>query len=205
LSDASAGAKENDVFSVPVEISVSGRWEYQVAGDDWSVWDDLVGRRGRATGILVGFAGGYQVTEDASVFERVAQFNADISFNGDGYQAMAAASWTWRDAGAQGAFSNYGLLLQGGYFVRKDTQLYAQYNLVSPGDQPGNLETFNSIAAGISYFPFSWTNRWKFSAELAYLFDALNSTIVSPSESLGWLSSDEPGQTYFRLQAQFGF
>jgi dihydroorotase-like cyclic amidohydrolase len=35
--------------------------------------------------------------------------------------------------------------------------------------------------------------------------DALNDTIVDPSGSLGWLSSDEPGQTYFRIQAQFGF
>jgi hypothetical protein len=68
-----------------------------------------------------------------------------------------------------------------------------------------DLESFNSITAGISYLPFLWTNRWKFSAEVGYLFDALNETIVEPSGSLGWLASDESGQTYFRIQAQFGF
>jgi hypothetical protein len=205
LSDAAAGAKGDFLSPEPSEIALTSRWEYQARGDDWSVWDDLIGRRGRPRGILLGLAGGYQVEKDTSAFDRVAQINADVSFNGDGYQAMAAGSWTWRDPGTGGSFSNYGLLLQGGYFVTKDVQAYGQYNLVSPGDQPGNLETFNSITAGVSYFPFAWTNRWKFSAEIGYLFDALNNTIVGPSESLGWLPSDEAGQTYFRIQAQFGF
>jgi hypothetical protein len=205
LSDGAAGHKADFPPPEPSEIALTGRWEYQASGDDWSVWDDLVGRRGRPKGILVGLAGGYQVEQDSSAFDRVAQFNADVSFNGDGYQAMAAGSWTWHDPGAGRSFSHYGLLLQGGYFVTKDIQAYGQYNLVSPGDQPGNRETFNSVTAGVSYFPFAWTNRWKFSAEVGYLFDALNDTIVDPSGSLGWLPSDEAGQTYFRIQAQFGF
>lgn len=205
LSDGAAGHKANSPSPEPSEIALTGRWEYQASGDDWSVWDDVVGRRGRPRGILVGLAGGYQVEKDSSAFDQVTQLNADVSFNGDGYQAMVAGSWTWRDPGAGSSFSNYGLLLQGGYFVTKDVQAYGQYNLVAPGDQPGNLETFNSVTAGVSYFPFAWTNRWKFSAEIAYLFDALNDTIIDPSGSLGWLASDQAGQTYFRIQAQFGF
>lgn len=130
---------------------------------------------------------------------------SNISFNGNGYQAMLAASVTRHGPTSGASFNNYGLLVQGGYFFTTHLQTYAQYNLVSPGDQPGGLETFHSITAGVSYFPFSWTNRWKFSAEAAHLFDALNKTIVEPSGSLGWLPSDEDGQTYLRLQAQFGF
>ena len=118
---------------------------------------------------------------------------------------MVAGSWSWRDPDTGESFSNYGLLVQGGYFLTEHAQVYGQYNFISPGDQPGDLEDFNSITAGINYFPFLWTNRWKFSAEVGYLFDALNETIVEPSGSLGWLASDEPGQTYFRIQAQFGF
>ncbi|MHC4433278.1 MAG: hypothetical protein ACYTBS_15675, partial [Planctomycetota bacterium] len=143
-----------------------------------------------------------------------AQLNADISFNWNGYQAMVAGSWTWRDPVAANSFSNYGVLVQGGYFVAEHWQVYGQYNFISPGDQAGtstcspplcDLEPFNSIIGGVSYFPFHWTNRWKFSAEIGHLFDALNKTIVQPSESLGWLPSNEGGQTYFRIQAQFGF
>lgn len=205
LSDGSAGAKGDFPAEDQSDVALTGRWEYQLRGRDWSVWDDLVGRKGRPEGVLLGLAAGYQSEKDRSSFDRVAQMNADISFNGNGYQAMLAASWTRHEPKGGASFKNYGLLVQGGYFFTAHLQTYAQYNLVSPGDQPGDLKTFHSINAGMSYFPFRWTNRWKFSAEIAHLFDALNKTIVEPSGSLGWLPSDEDGQTYLRLQAQFGF
>lgn len=205
VSDGAPGAKREFPSSDPSEIALTGRWELQVTGNDWSVWDDQIGRRGRPQGILLGLAGGYQAAEDASEFDAGAQLNADVSFNGDGYQVMLAGSWTWHDPDAADSFSNYGLVVQGGYFLAEDVQVYAQYNFVSPGDQPGDLDSFNSVTAGVSYYPFSWTNRWKFSAEAGHLFDALDATIVGPSGGLGWLPSDEEGQTYFRVQAQFGF
>jgi hypothetical protein len=205
LNDGAYGAKKDFPDNETTDVALTSRWEHQISGREWSVWDDVVGRRGRPRGILLGLSGGYQFEEDTSAFENSAQLNADISFNGDGYQAMAAGSWTWRDPEAVDSFSNYGLLLQGGYFVAEHAQVYGQYNFISPGDQPGEMESFNSVTAGISYLPFLWTNRWKFSAEVGHLFDALNETIVEPSGSLGWLASDEPGQTYFRIQAQFGF
>jgi hypothetical protein len=205
LSDGSAGAKGDFPAENQSEFALTGRWEYQHRGHDWSVWDDLVGRRGRPRGVLLGLSGGYQIEEDASALNTSAQLNADISFNGNGYQAMLAASVTRHEPKSGTSFNNYGLLLQGGYFFTTHFQTYAQYNLVSPGDQPGDLETFHSIVAGVNYFPFQWTNRWKFSAEIAHLFNVLNKTIVAPSGSLGWLPSDEEGQTYLRLQAQFGF
>jgi len=128
-----------------------------------------------------------------------------LSFNGDGYQAMVAASGTYQNPESSESYTNYGLMAQGGYFFRPQWQGYGQYNLVSPGDQPGDLDVFNSIALGVSYFPFLRTNRWKFSGEFGYLFEAINNTIVTPGGDLGFLPSDETGQGYFRIQTQFGF
>jgi len=214
LNNGAVGAKKDFPNNEETDVALTGRWEYQIAGRDWSVWDDLMGRRARPRGVLLGLSSGYQVEDDATAFDQSAQLNADISFNGNGYQAMVAGSWTWHDPVAAESYSNYGLLVQGGYFLAEHWQLYGQYNFISPGDQPGTstcnpplceLEPFNSITVGVNYFPFLWTNRWKFSAEVAHLFDALNATIVEPSGSLGWLPSNESGQTYFRIQAQFGF
>jgi len=200
VSDASAGVDDEQS-----ELTLNGRWEYQLSGSDWSVWDDIIGRKGRSQGVLLGAGGAYQFEKDPSTFDRIAQLNADVSFNGDGYQVIAAASWTRHEPEVGAAYNNYGFLAQGGYFFTNHSQAYAQYNLISPGDQPGDLETFNSITTGVNYFPFLWTNRWKFSMEIAHLFDTLNKTIVESTRSLGWLPSDEDGQTYLRLQAQFGF
>ena len=192
------------------QIAVSGRWEYQLAGSDWSVWNDLIGRRGRERGILFGIAGGYQDVDsdsssDPATFDSGAQLNVDLSFNGDGYQAMVAGSVTWSNPDSGSRYYNYGVLAQGGYFVMPKLQVYGQYNLISPGDQPGELENFNAVIAGVSYFPFIRTNRWKFSGELGYQFGAINDTLVTPSDSLGWLASDKGRQLYARVQMQFGF
>jgi hypothetical protein len=193
------------------DLASTIRWEWSFVGDDWGVWRDVVGRPGRAKAMMLGLSGAFQAkrTNVSILNDGGAQFNLDLSFNGDGYQVVLAGSTTWVDPVDGDSFTNYGLMAQGGYFVAERSQVYAQYSLADPGDQPGSptgdLETFNSILAGFNFFPYLWTNRWKLSAEAGYLFSTLNRTIVKPSGSAGWLASDEPGQAYLKLQMQFGF
>jgi hypothetical protein len=208
LTNGASGGKRTFPDTDPSAVAVTGRWEHQLAGTDWSVWDDMVGRRGRAQGILLGLAGGFEKRDDVGdpdAIDSGALLNADLSFNGDGYQAMVAGSVTFPKLQSGDSYHNYGILAQLGYFLTERLQVYGQYNLVSPGNQPGDLEDFHSITSGLSYFPFVETNRWKFSGEVGYLFSAINDTLVSPSGTLGWLASDEDGQLYLRFQAQFGF
>lgn len=206
LHNGAFGGRE-EFPSNETDVAVTARWEWNFVGDDWSVWDDMVGRRGRAKVMMLGLSGAYQwkQTDISTQAKSGGQFNLDLNFNGDGYQVVFAGSGTWRDPVDSASFWNFGFLAQGGYFVGMGSQLYVQYNLISPGTEPGDLEVFNSIAAGYNFFPYLWTNRWKLTAEAGYHAGALNGTIVDPSGSLGWLASDEKGQAYLRLQAQFGF
>jgi hypothetical protein len=167
----------------------------------------MVGRRGRAKGMLLGLGGLYQSkrTNISNENSALSQINVDFSINGSGYQALLAGSGSWADPISGEPFWTYGLLAQAGYFVARANQLYAQYNLLLPGDLEGDWETFHSLTLGWSYFPYLWTNRWKFTAEAGYLFSALSKTIVSPSGSLGWLPSEEAGQGNLKLQVLFGF
>lgn len=209
VSNGAFGHKEKFPSTSTADILLTSRYEYQLAGENWAVWDDLVGRRGREHSILLGLAGAYQRdwkdNSTGTSAEKSSQLIADISFNGDGYQALVSGTWLWTDPKVGQDFSNYGLLAQGGYFIAELWQLYGRYDLISPGDMPGSQDTFNALAVGVNYFPFSWTNRWKFSGEAGYLFEALDRTIVSPSGSLGWLASDDDGQWNLRFQTQFGF
>jgi hypothetical protein len=206
LSNGAFGGRQEFPSPDASDIALTGRWEEQLQGDDWSVWDDQVGRPGREHGLLLGFAPAYQYRgKQASTFpDQAGQLNADLSLNGDGHQSMLAGSATWRDPDVGSPYWNYGLLLQSGWFFTERDQLYGRYDLVSPGDQPGNLEVFHSLTAGVSHFPFHWTNRWKLTFEACHAFEALDDTIVAPSGSLGLLPSTGP-QTYLRLQLQFGF
>ncbi len=210
LHNGAFGGRET--FPSPeTDLASTIRWEWNFVGDDWNVWRDVVGRPGRAKVMMLGLSAAYQSkqTDISTLNDEGAQLNLDLNFNGDGYQVVLAGSTTWRDPVDGDSFTNYGLMAQGGYFVANRSQVFAQYSLAHPGNQPdsptGNLKTFNSLSAGFNYFPYLWTNRWKLSAEAGYLFSALNRTIVKPSGSAGWLASDEPGQAYLKLQMQFGF
>jgi hypothetical protein len=209
FSNGSLGGKSESLDPDAADWAVSGRFEYQL-GEDWSNWDDLVGRRGRSQGVLFGVGGIVQGRGDPDFPDTAPKFGAtltaDVSFNGNGYQTLAAFSWAHVDPdGSTPSYNNYGLFAQGGYFFTKTVQLYGYYDGVYPGDQPGDLDAFHVLGAGLSYYPFDWTNLYRASLEGGYLFSALSDTIVLPSQFLGYLASDGEGQYMLRAQLQFGF
>ncbi len=207
LHNGAYGGRESFPSEQNADFAGTARWEWNFFGDDWSVWDDMVGRRGRAQVMMLGVSGGAQgkFGSDVSGNRSAAQANVDLNFNGSGFQAVVASSMTFKNPVEEDSFVNFGLLAQIGAFVLDPLQLFSQYNLLAPGTQGGGLENFNSLAFGVNYFPFLWTNRWKLTFEGGVLFNALNETLVAPSGSLGWLASNEGPQGYLRVQAQFGF
>jgi hypothetical protein len=206
VSNGAFGGEQSFPSVDSPDIAFTGRFEYQLVGADWSIWDDLVGRRGRPTGVLLGLAGGWQYDhkDDGRSPKDASEAIADISFNGNGYNALIAGTWLHVNPKQDASFNNYGVLAQGGYFLTNHLQAYSRYEWLSPGNEKG-LDNFNSLSVGMNYFPFLRTNRWKFTGELGYLFSALNKTIVGPSGALGWLETDEKGQFAARFQAQMGF
>ncbi|MEN8148842.1 MAG: porin [Planctomycetota bacterium] len=205
LSNGAYGGKDEFPKTNAADIALNGRYELALSGDDWSVWDDLVGRPGRADGSMLGVGFLYQYrSNDPLLVENAMQLNVDYSMNGDGWQGMVAVSMTWLDDDINGSDSVWGLMAQLGYFIADAHQVYGQFNHVNPGTMD-QFNSFSSLCVGVNWFPMIWTNRWKFSLEGGILMSALNDTIVAESGSLGWLSSDEKGQMYLRLQLQMGF
>jgi hypothetical protein len=184
---------------------VSARGEVQLLGDDWNTFNDLVGRKGRSLGVLLGVGSGYTVAgpnAPAGTPQHTGQVTVDVSVGGDGFQAMVYGMWNWE--AVSGLRSTWGLVAQAGYFIFEPWQVYAQYSLVHPGQIAG-LIPFNALTLGTSAFPFNWTNRIKLSLEGGLLFNAINSTLVNPTPANGWLSADAGNQYYLRAQLQFGF
>jgi hypothetical protein len=185
---------------------VSSRLEYQLGGTDWSVWDDLIGRRGRASGVLLGVSGAYQGRNKLETETRHAsQLNADVSVSGSGLHLFIAGSRTSRQLQTREWFDQYGFLAQGSVFVLDHTYLYGRFDGVFAGSTPGDHEDYTVYATGVGWLPFLWTNRWKVNLEVSYLPQAIHRTIVEPSGMLGFLPSDSPDQWSIRTQFQFGF
>jgi hypothetical protein len=82
--------------------------------------------------------------------------------------------------------------------------VFLRYDFLSPGDQPGGLTDYNAILLGFNYFPFEYTNRYKFTLETGYLLEPISRNIVPPSEALGFLPTVSGDKFFFRLQLQFG-
>jgi len=212
ISNGNYGAKYTYPKSDSHSLGFYSRWEYQLIGHDWKIWRDLTGRKGRDFGLMLGWAAGYHVDLAAgstSAPRNNGQANIDLSINGDGFQGLLSTVWTYAITDPADKdiyhYNSFGVMAQGGFFIAEQHQLYAQYNLISPGLDPGRFTNYNSLTLGYNFFPFVRTNRWKFSVEGAYLFNRLNETLVPTKVSLGFHDSDENGQFYFRLQTQFGF
>ena len=187
------------------DYMIGGRYEYALRGNDWTIWDDLVGRRGRSTDILFGTAVNYVQQTYGKIKDYALQVNLDATFNGNGYQVLVAGVWTRQYLENILGFNQYGLYMQGGYFFTNTFQAYARYDLVSPGNMGGNLEVYSAPGIGINIYPFHFTNKWKFTVEYNHLYSTMNKTIVAGDLPLGFVNSDYYGQRSFRFQLQFGF
>ncbi len=102
-------------------------------------------------------------------------------------------------------FQNYGFLAQASWFFTEKAALYGRYDWISPGNQPGSLDNFNSVTLGLNFLPFTFTNRYKLTLETSYVLDSISSTIVPTGSGLGYLPTADDGQFLLRLQLQFGF
>ena len=205
LSNGVGGGKEDFPNNSTTQVLLSGRGEVLLLGDDFNTFNDLVGRKGRALGVLLGVGSGYTIAglkAPAGTPQHSGQVTVDLSVGGDGFQAMAYGIWNWE--AVDGVRSTWGFMAQAGYFIFEPWQVYAQYSLVHPGQIAG-LIPFNALTLGTSAFPFNWTNRIKLSLEGALLFNAINSTLVNPNSQNGWLSADAGNQYSLRAQLQFGF
>lgn len=207
VNNGAAGSRSNAADVKESDISFIGRLDYQIAGTDWKVWDDLIGGRGLPFGVMVGFFAGHMMNIDSQktgTEEDATQIGADLSFNGDGYQIVLAGVVTKRSAPDIITYQDYGAYFQAGYFFRPKWQAYIRYDYVSPGNRSSDLESYRAPGLGVNFFPIV-NRRWRVTAELNYLNSALNNTIVQPVPELGWVPSDVRGQTSFRIQLQLGF
>jgi hypothetical protein len=193
------------------DVLLTGRLEWNVLGSSWGLWDDMLSQPDKDFGILVGLGVGQLFRSDKEALltdpRDANQINLDFSVNGNGYHFFAHGTMTQLNfkEGVSENYANYGFYTTFGYWLSRNFFPYLRYDLVSPGNQPGNKETYSSPGIGLSYYPLTWTNRMKFSVEYNNLAATVNNTIVQPDGQLGVIESSYGSQQHLRFQLQFGF
>jgi len=211
ISNGSYGARKSFPAPTDSDVLLTGRLEWNLKGTNWGDWDDMLGRKDREFGILVGFGAGQLFRYDKQAIKTEAsnasQLNLDLTISGNGFQFFGQGSVTnlHYEVGVADDYSPFGGYATFGYWLDRKWFPYARFDYVSAGNQTGEWEDYISPGAGISYYPFNWSNRIRMTLEYNFLGSTLNKTIVEPDGQLGIIESNYGSQQSIRLQLQFGF
>lgn len=186
------------------DFALTGRGEWMFAGEDFKRFDDSTSWKGDAFAAMAGASIHYQSggETNATVDRDIFLGTADVSIEGDGWNAFAEG--VWRNTDVPGTSTDdFGFVVQGGFFVSDQAEVFARYDVVVPdvGDN------FNTLTGGVNYYVSPHSHVAKFSADLLYYFDATTNTPIlgQTNTGIGLLPSAEEGEVAVRLQMQLLF
>ncbi len=206
LSDGGNTLNRDFNSSAQADIALTARGEFRWGEGDFKRFDDLTSWRDSGNAGLVGLAlhaqtgGETGSTADTDVFA----VSADVSFEGNGWNALVQGVWRRTDPAGGSATDDFGLLVQGGVFVTDQAELFARYDGVFADDANG--DDFHVLTVGVNYYVSPRSHAFKLTADVQYYFDAEgDSPLVSPTTSSNLLADTEDGQVAARVQAQVVF
>jgi len=212
LSNGSYGGRKHFPAPQDSDLMLSGRAEWNVFKSDWNIYEDMLGRKGQEFGMLLGVGLAHNLRFDQSELATNAlkgtQINVDYTISGDGYQFFAHGSTTLLNFDPDySSIPNYqmsGFYSTFGYWLNNRLFSYARIDGVLKGTSV-KTENYISPGFGFSYYPFTWSNRIRFTLEYNHLSAILDNTVVEPDGQLGIVQTSYGGQQSIRFQAQFGF
>lgn len=203
-------------FGGESDYAFTGRFEYKFAGD-WSQFKDFTSPSGNNWGMLLGGALHYEGGDDTgnnfggddySYFS----WTADLSFEGDGWNAFIAGVGGYSDfediggvAGNDLDVDDYGLVIQGGIMI-PDTnwEVFGRYDAVFPDSDRANDDAFNVITAGVNYYMHG--HAAKFTADFQwFLDDPADSDLAVANDGIGFLGDSDEDEFGIRIQFQLLF
>jgi hypothetical protein len=187
--------------------AVTGRAEWKWAGE-WKQAKDFTSFQGSPFFGMLGGAAHYQSggdtigTSDVDLFE----VTADVSVEGSGWNVYAAGVVRNSDpSGGGDSLTDWGFLVQGGFFVAPDWELFGRYDIVVPDDDRTTDDNFNTVTLGVNHYFVPESHAAKFSADVLLFLDQQSNSIAGASTLTGLLPSDQDSQWALRLQMQLVF
>jgi len=183
------------------EFSFTGRGEILFSGT-WDQFQDFTSWEGEETGFLLGGALHYQVQEYGTIDPdelEVLLATIDASLEFGGANLFGAFIYRSLDDDAMVDYDQYGFLIQGGFFLNEDWELYGRYEFADL-DMPG-VDDVNLFTIGVNRY---WAKHGlKWTTDVGFGIDSVPTT----SSITGWRqdSVGEDGQVVVRSQLQLLF
>lgn len=204
----------NTDFTAPTEadFALTGRVEGRFGEAGWKQFDDFVGFAEDPFGVLVGAGVHYQSGGETGISTVDLDFTtvtADVSLEGDGFNAHVAGVWRQTDStGGSPSFDDMGVLAQGGMFIDDQTEIFVRWDSIFPDDaRDSDVDQLSTLTGGFNYYIIPDSHALVFTADAQYLFDPVPSSgsIVGPSTGINQLADDDSGQVVIRFQLEVVF
>jgi hypothetical protein len=187
------------------EIAVAARAEFLLKGN-WKQFSNLTSFPSEEDGILFGAAVAYEKDETAANQDDTdTRFTADVNFHFDG--ASIFAYYVHRsfrdDSAAANDVDQSAFVIQGGFFVNDDTELFARYETAN-ADTVG-VEDLEILTAGFNKYFHGQNVRW--STDVGYSYNSLGANWTGQAGFTNWQNdaAGEDGQMLIRSQLQLMF
>ena len=197
------GSYDTSWVGDPTRYSFAGRLDLKFGGV-WADFDDFNSPPGTEPALLIGAGGFYQLYNDrflpadASGFA-VGGVTADVTWKLGGASLIAAFVWESDQSGPQ-ANNPWGVMVQGGWFLSDQIELFTQYDRVATAASEGS--PLSVLTVGLNWFPASTA---KVSVDLAWSLDA-GGTFFSGASTVGFRPALDVGSQYaIRTQLQVTF
>ena len=192
------------------EIAFAARAEFLLKGN-WKQFGNLTSFPGEENGVLLGAAYAYEKDETtANQDDTDTRYTADINFHFDGASLFAYyVHRSFRDDSAPGNdVDQSAFVIQGGYFINDDTELFARYETAN-ADTAG-VSDLEILTAGFNKYFHGQNISW--STDVGYSYNSM--------DTAGWATSwagqavftnwqtdadGEDGQMLIRTQLQLMF
>ena len=199
----------NTDYESPIEAdyAFTGRGEFKWAGD-WKQSRDFTSFRNSDFFGMIGAAGHYQSGGDTVGTSDVSfwALTADVSIEGNGWNAFAAFYWNDTDPEVGDSFQDFGIQAQGGIFVSESWELALGWSVLIPDTDRTGDDVFNTIQLGANYYFIPESHAVKGSIDFLYFVDKQSTCdIAIPNSLTGLLATGEDSEWTLRAQIQLMF
>jgi hypothetical protein len=201
-ADLNAGSYGTSWVSSPTQYSFAGRADIKLSGN-WDQFDDFNSRPGTEGGMMVGVGAMYQkYNNNAFTNNKVLGLTADLTWDFGGASLFASFVWENIEPPVGSDTNPWGFMVQGGYFLTDDFELFGRYSYAN-ADIPGggNATKLSLITFGVNYY---LSSNAKLTADFGW---SLNELGLFQSTGAGYRADvpNEDNQYAIRTQLQLSF
>jgi hypothetical protein len=207
FSDGIRSQNTDYTSGAEADFGFTGRVEWKWAGD-WKQARDMTSFPGADYFGMIGGAVHYQTggdtvgTADADLW----MVTLDGTMEGAGWNVYAAGVVSSTDPATGSDFQDMGFIIQGGFFVAPQWELFGRFDMTLPDDdRTGSDQDFSAITLGVNHYVVPESHVAKATIELIYFMDNPSESIVGTSTTTPLLPTDSDSQWSLLGQFQLVF